>query len=201
MKSELKEIGPVEFPAFSGERVYMLPFTLWGGLPAHLSRWQATVDAMLSPFVGQIVLGQSIYLMIDQACVSEGKVHRRPGLHIDGYWNADFVSHGGSPAPSHRPTPSHGSRAVSWAAGSFEEPEAIILASNVEASRALVGEFNATIGEGGDCGHISGNGLEAVSLRAGIAYAGNVTCLHQSLPVTQDCQRTLVRLNVPGLKL
>jgi hypothetical protein len=40
-----------------------------------------------------------------------------------------------------------------------------------------------------------------VVLESGLAYAGNVTMLHESRPLPVACQRTLVRLNVPGLVL
>jgi predicted 2-oxoglutarate/Fe(II)-dependent dioxygenase YbiX len=80
----------------------------------------------------------------------------------------------------------------------FSTPEALILAADVEASRAFVGAWDGQPGDGGDCTHIDTSGMREVRLAAGRAYAGNVTMLHESLPVPQGVKRTLVRLNVPG---
>jgi hypothetical protein len=40
--------------------------------------------------------------------------------------------------------------------------------------------------------------MDEIILDSGRVYAGNVTMLHESIPVPFDCLRTLVRLNVPG---
>lgn len=90
----------VTFPAFMAERVYMEEFTKQDGLPEHLSRWQNTVDTMLTG----VDTDGPIYLMVDQA----------------------------------------------------------------------------------------------VPLIRDYVYAGNVSMLHESLPVAETCERTVVRLNVPG---
>ncbi len=196
MKSLLKEIGPVSFPDFRAERVYMLPFMQREGLPANLSHWQATVDAMLRG----IVTERPIYLMIDQSQVAAGQPQRRPGAHIDGYWVVAAGSHGGH-APGHKPAASGqwDSGSGEWKTASFSEPEAIVLASDVTASRALVGDFDGPIGDGGDCSHLNLSGLRDVPLESGRAYIGNVTMVHESLPVALACRRTLVRLNLPGV--
>lgn len=202
MKSLLKEIGPVQFPENTGERVYMLPFTKREGLPFHLSRWQLTIDAMLQ---GIDVEGP-IYLMIDQGTVQMGKTHRRGGAHIDGNWNPTVNSHsgggggGGSHGPppgKHRPGGTGSGNGGGWNCANFN-PEALILASDVTASCAYVGEVEGEPAEGGDCCHIDLSNTLRVPLVAGKAYAGNVTMIHESLPLLRDCGRTLVRLNVPG---
>jgi len=200
-QSILQERGAVTFPTFAGERVYMHPFTKQDGLPASLSRWQKTVNQMLEG----VDADGPIYLMVDQAKVDAGSPHRRPGLHIDGYWNPGVVSAHSPSSPGHvvepvhipRP-PGHVPEGGSWAMAKFDAPEAIILATNIEASRAYVGQFKGPIGDGGDCAQVSLEGLNVVSLKADRAYAGNVSMLHESLPLGVDCLRTLVRLNVPG---
>jgi hypothetical protein len=191
--SILQQRGNVTFPTFTEEHIYMRRFLKREGLPFDLARWQPTVDDML---VGIEVDGP-LYLMVDQSTVIAGNTQRRPGLHIDGYWCESIQAHG-----QHRGRPGHigtwdtpGSR---WKQCDFEEPEAILLASDVSASRALIGEWEGTVGEGGDCSSISTRGLQAQTLKAGRAYAGNVTMLHESLPVAENCKRTLVRINVPG---
>lgn len=189
LQSIVKPLGAVQFPAFTAERVYMREFRKSSGLPADLSHWQPTVDAMLDG----VDTDGPIYLMIDQGVVRAGTTQRRPGLHVDGYWVASKQRHGGG-----------GGHCGSWDSNggwkncNFSAPEALILASNVTASRALVGQYEGLIGDGGDCSRVDTRGLSEIILQGGIAYAGNVTMLHESLPVATDCQRALVRLSVPG---
>lgn len=205
--------GHVTFPAFLVERIYMREFRLDIGLPADLQRWQPTVDAMLDG----VDTDGPIYLMIDQGIVKAGTTQRRPGLHVDGYWIAAdrahgghrLSAHGGIPGHNSRPAPTPHHRGISlsgawddgggrWNDCDFSTPEATILASNITASRALVGQFQGSPREGGDCSHLDISGLTEVALQADRVYAGNVTMLHESLPVHVTCMRTLVRLTVPG---
>lgn len=206
----------VTFPSFIAERVYMREFYKEKGLPEDLTKWQPTVDAMLDG----VDTDGPIYLMVDCGIVPAGTTHRRKGLHIDGYWNPEISAHGyagghgghrsihsghGSgrrhsyEPPSHKGrSPFHGSGTNSWQDATFEEPEGLILASSIAACVGYVGEFEGPIREGGDCSHIDLSGLDPIYMQANTIYQGNVTCLHESLPVSTDCQRQLVRLNVPG---
>ena len=196
MKSIVQPRGRVPFPAHLGERVYMREFRRSNGLPFDLRCWQPTVDAMLDG----IEADGPIYLMVDQGRITAGKPHRRPGLHIDGYWIPELQAHGGRP-PGHIHTAAKWEINPGWNTGGSDTewpPEAILLASDVSACRAMVGEWSGAAREGGDCRHIDTSGMNEIVMDAGIAYAGNVTMLHESLPVPADCLRTVVRLNVPG---
>ncbi|AYP28323.1 hypothetical protein HWB92_gp065 [Serratia phage vB_SmaA_3M] len=215
LNSIIQQRGQVAFPAFMAERVYMREFRKETGLPADLSRWQPTVDAMLDGVDTDL----PIFIMVDQGIIQPGNTHRRPGLHIDGYWHPQVMSHRGQGGHRGQPSPwpqedhkgRHGNLPArhsssrsgwdvgnGWAHGDFSEPEALILASDIAASRALSGVYNEMPGEGGDCSHVNVEGMSEVILRANTVYAGNVTMLHESLPVAEACQRTLVRLSVPG---
>lgn len=219
LQSIVKEIGPVEFPAFTGERVYMLEIFKDKPLPETLKRWEPTVAQML---VGVDTDGP-VYLMIDQKMVKATETHRRPGMHIDGFWMPENRAHG----PAHiimkeartgrhgRPEYWQSPKGVVSASGIHYTPpvspghgtrvsddiwpnETIILASDVSACRALVGNWQGEIGKGGDVTHLAFPDLQEIQFKANTAYAGNVTFLHESLPVPQDVCRTIVRLNVPG---
>jgi hypothetical protein len=174
--SEVKVGGRVSFPANNSERVYMLPFFQRDGLPLRLSRWQRTVDEMLAG----IRTDRPIYLMIDQGIVGGGQTQRRPGLHIEMNWDAGNQYH----APQHR--------------GSCV-PEMVVLASDVGGCRALVGKFDGDHGPKGECDHVNvGNGRE-ILFAPSIVYRGTVTTIHESLPMIVRMERTLVRLNLPGV--
>lgn len=221
-KSVIESRGFVQFPEFMAERVYMREFRKETGLPEDLIRWQGTVDAMLDG----VDTDGPIYIMIDEKVVQPGTSHRRKGLHIDGYWDPSLFAHGGHrsggggshlPTGRHRPIydGAHGyeprsistyfpkkkrpvKKSSSWDEATFEQPEAIILASSLSTARGYVGEYEGPIGEGGDCSKIDLKGLSVVPMVADRVYACNVTGLHESLPVNYECKRQLVRLNVPG---
>ena len=185
--SYVEQRGKVNFPEFTAERVYMKEFYKEKGLPSELSRWQNTVDSMLEG----VETDGPIYLMIDQGVVKGGTSQRRGGLHVDGYWNPRISAHGG--------TKHFGSwKTGGWVNCDFKDKEALILASSLTAARGYQGIWEGSCGEGGDCSHINTSNLKEVVMRAGNIYVGNVTMLHESLPVAEDCIRTLVRLNVPG---
>lgn len=178
MKSELRVGGHVEFPEFRSERIYMRPFLQKEGLVPLWRHWQPTIDAMLAG----IETDETIYLMIDQTMIRKWQCHRRPGLHVDGNWNAGANAHTG-----HQD-------------GDYHE-EMIILASDVSACRALIGEFEGHPWPDGDCSDVATAGLREVIFEDHRVYRGNATLLHESLPVLRTGPRTLVRLNLPHVKL
>lgn len=205
MLSSVKEGNLVtHFPKFMYEQVYMFEFWKELHLPLELRRWQSTVDQMLMG----VDTGRSMFLMVDQSVMIPGKPHRRAGVHVDGYWNKGLSMHNGnlpyhSPLPPptrHSPQPGggHTARSVAWEDSTFDAPEAIILATNIEGARGFVGEFDGPIRDGGDASEVSLSGLTEVPLEAHQTYIGNVSFLHESLPFPEACKRTLVRINAPG---
>lgn len=173
-KSTLIDRGLVMFPEWTGERIYMRAFR--GPLPFDLARWQPTVDMMMDG----VETNAECFLMVDQTRVVAGASQRRPGVHCDGYWIAGQWRHGGG----HRHLP--------------DRAESILLASDVSGCAAYVGEYDEEPGEGGDCDHVPLWGFEQVRLEPNRVYASSALSLHESVAVARDCERTLVRINVPG---
>lgn len=205
--SIIHQRGPVPFPVFAGERHYMIPFYQRYGLPGDLGHWQPTVDAMLDG----IETDQPIYFMADQSVVHPGQAHRRPGVHIDGYWHPGVQAHGGGGGhrgrathygrPSHRGSGRHGGQHMrgGWDHVDLSEPEALILSSDVAGARAYLGKYPDLIGDGGEASRVPLDGLLAVDLAPHRAYVGTVGTLHESLPIPAGGPRTVVRLNCPGV--
>lgn len=215
--STVHQLHRVSFPAFTGERIYMREFTQAAGLPNKLKHWQDTVDHMLDG----IEVDGPIYLMVDQGRVKAHGTHRRGGVHIDGYWHPELQAHDGTGGRhgSHSrdinespyfPPSRHGF-GDGYNDGHWFKPrhafqgsadEAIIIATDVLGCRAFVGQYEGDAADGGDCSHIDVESMEQVNLEPGIAWGGHTRyMLHESIPVAVDCLRTVVRLNVPGLKL
>jgi hypothetical protein len=187
MQSNIKTIGPVTFPAFTGERSYMAPFQR-GVLPQSLSRWQPTVNQMLH---GITVPGEA-FIMISQKVVEGGSPHRLPGVHVDGYWNPIKFKHQGT---------GHSGGKVGWDDFDFSGHEALFLASDVVGCDAWVGEIRGSIGNRGCGANLDLTNMERIRLKANTAYAGHVSMVHESIPIPVTTKRTLVRINVPGVKL
>lgn len=192
MRSRLKRLGPVKFPKFTGEKVYMEPFDQ-NGLPPKLKRWLPTVQAMCNG----LTLGRESYIMIDQSEVKAGTSHRRSGPHIDGNW---IPGNPGSGVVVGKSGTGHVTwNEPKWNSEEALKTEAIVLASDVIGCIAYVGDVTGIPMEGGDCSHLELSGLRKVILEPNVAYIGNVFMIHESVPVSEDCQRTLVRLNLPGV--
>lgn len=202
MLSDVRMGSRVPFPAHIGERIYMLPFER--KLPAKYARWQPTVDAMLSG----VDHDGRCYLMVDQGTVEAGKSQRRPGLHVDGNWVEELNCHGGGHRhrghghPPPPPKPNHVNARGRWdqpkpSWNHFQyAPEAIVLAADVLGAVAYAGEFKADIGPGGEV-ETDVSRMDFVPLTAGLAWIGNVTMLHESIPLPARTQRTVVRINAP----
>jgi len=187
-RSSVTALGYVFFPGHTGERVYMRAFRKKDGLPADLIRWQTTVDMMLR----KVDTDGPIYLMVDQAYVCAGEHQRRPGLHVDGWWNPDN-GHGipswGQPEPS--PAPAHGMNRG--------RTEGIILATNVLGCVAYEGDYDGEPKPDGDCSHLGTRHLKRTPLTPFVVWAGDaVQMLHETIPMPTAVSRTVVRLNVPG---
>lgn len=199
--------GPVvTFPEWRGERHYMLPFTLAKGLPAEVSRYEQTVQQMMLAVA--VSPDQVCYLMVDEAEISPDKFHRRPGLHVDGYWHAGLQCHGGGggshgpkPNPGHRPSPPTHAPTPPGHSPAGNCSEVLLLASNYGSARALLGTYQRNFLDdwrGGNCSEIPQSGLTEIRLEGGRVYNMDVFSLHESLPVTQHVRRSLVRINIPN---
>ena len=226
MQSLMQVGGNVSFPAFTGERVHMQKFHMQKGLPPHLVRWQDTVDSMLqgvdtdNPIFIMIDQGH-----VRAGGLHRRPRPHIDGYWIEGI-GAHGPSEGGRHVPEPIPTGRHsgspsahrfrpdtpsapGAHSVrprhcmstdAWGKDywdhSLTKPEAIILASNVQACRGYIGEWSGEIGDGGDMAHMDLSHMQQVMLEPHRVYTGNVGFIHETLPIAHACDRTLVRLNI-----
>lgn len=180
--------GRVPFPAYAAERVYMHEFTKAAGLPPSMSRWQDTVDAML----GGVSAPGPVYLMIDQSKVDAASVHRRPGVHIDGCWNAPKQQWEDEPKWNTVGASGHGH---DWSLR--HGSDLLVLASDVLGCAGYAGVAIGSPGAGGDCSHIDLSAMQRIEFEPGRAYSGDaLTMMHESIPLSRRALRTVVRLNV-----
>lgn len=178
IRSELICFSAIQFPAFAGRCIYMLPVTvneLAGQLGSELGSWATVVREI----AGQLFDGdRPLYLTIDEAELKQGDFHRRPGPHVDGEWDPVMFCH-----PTHR----------------FGGDGLLVLASTVSACSAYLGRFAGEAAERGDCSHLDLRGAEMVTMMANEAYVGpSCGLIHETLPMPKSCFRQFMRINAPG---
>lgn len=193
LNSVVKNTGFIALPSFNGDQLYMQPVDVaTRKLPTKFAHWSETVSAMLDkvPMTEGVV-----YLTIDEKELVPGKSHRRGGAHIDGVWLPEIQAHGTQPG--------HIMRVGGWdSEGDWVRAShggGLMLLSNVEGCKAWSGCFEGEPGEGGDLEHIRSqlDSAGSQTLVANNAYLLNVWGIHESIPVTETVQRSLVRLTLP----
>lgn len=138
--------------------------------------------------------------MVDQDVVLKGEMLRRPGLHVDGWWDDSISNHGhrqGQPPqdPAFPPGRHIGPPPGTHHQG--DSQEILILASDVYGCDAYQGVLYKAPGKGGDCSHLDKSRFERIPMEAYVAWMGHsASFLHESVPSGRDCFRTVVRLNV-----
>lgn len=178
----------VPFADNIGERVYMVEFD--GKLPTHLSRWQPTIDAMLT----NITLGGPQYLMVDQGFVRSGDTLRSPGAHIDGFWEPTLYAHGGGHS-QHRNGGGGGGHKKGGHIKFNNRTELLILASDEPGCVFYDGEWDGDINDKNGVSNLRGS-FKTELMLPHHAYAGDTgALLHESVPQQKDAWRSVVRLN------
>jgi len=140
--------------------------------------------------------GGIAYMTVHGKVLKANETLRRDGKHTDG----NFEPH---------PSAWDGGGGNGWKVGEddpvldselhqrayLNECGGIIMASNYESSKGYVGEYEGTPANGGDCTHI--NTDDGFMLKANTVYYGNNHFIHESLAVTEDVHRVLVRITMP----
>lgn len=180
MLSEIRHVGSLRFPSFSGIRVMMMPFRLddLDSIPSMLDSWIWTIAKLcrLSPAKSGVA-----YLTIDERIVPAGRTHRRPGLHVDGI------------GPD-------GKRAAYGGGGGFWGKHGMLVAASRVGCRGWTHEFIGEPGPNGDCEHLRGelNSAHEIVMQAGEVYWCGPTAVHESIPMAKDACRQFVRLSMPS---
>lgn len=177
--SEIRDVGGIEFPEFTGLRIMMMPLRLddvAGTVPAFASAWHDQVErlAELAPVRTGVA-----YLTIDEALVKAGETHRRPGIHVDG------VGPDG--------------KAGAWGGGGYAYNGMLTSATHV-GCRGWTGEFQGRPAPNGDCSALTREcvGKPEVVMQPGRVYFCGPMAVHEALPMPTDTRRQFVRLSMPS---
>lgn len=180
-QSELKGLGTIELPVFSGTRVMMMPFKLEDvmSIPGSIAQWRSFV-ASITEKAGGPRIGTA-YLTIDEALVGVGDTQRRPGLHVDGI--DERGSSGG-----------WGGGGGGWGTNGM------IVAASVAGCTVYTGEFDGWPAPNGDCTHLANQCEDkpAVTLEANQAYCLGAMTVHEVFPMKEAVKRQFVRISMPS---
>lgn len=169
--SDVKDVGSVDLPAYTGLRVMMMPVRLEDPETVPWPEWRPAFERLVELAPVREGVG---YLTIDEADLRAGECHRRPGLHVDGLgaWG------GGGP----------------WAA------RGMLLASSRIGCRAWRQEFKGAPGPDGDCEHLVDqlDPNAVVYMRRGRVYHCGPLAVHESLRPAVGGHRQVVRLSMPS---
>jgi hypothetical protein len=182
--SAYRAMGDLEFPAFTGLRVMMLPVVIddADSVPPAYADWRAAF-LRLSSFAIQHA-GEVGYLTIDEAHVSAGETHRRPGLHVDGWYRGEAGGWGGG---------------GSWGGGdTVGGGTGMLVACSSDGARIWSGTFAGRPDPDGGCEHVRSQLGPAWEMVPGIAYWCSPLCLHEAVPAREAGPRTFVRLSLPS---
>lgn len=170
--SRVMMLGATGLPPYTGTRVMMMPVRLGerDSLPRSVEHY-GSCFAWLCSMIAKIPKGQVGYLTIDERLVKAGETHRRKGLHVDG------VYRGG--------------------AGGWGE-RGLLTVSSVVGCRAWHQTFDGDVGAEGEAEHLKPQCKTPVVLQPFKVYWMNGLCVHESLPMDEDTERTFVRLSMPS---
>ncbi len=176
--SEVNKMGSVEFPKFKGSRVLMMPVELHdidASLPLGLTRWAGFLLDLVEMSPCQNGIG---YLTIDEIYTSSGKSQRRPGLHVDGWYNDG----GGG-----------------WGGGGLWGSKGLVMVSSHIGCAAWTQEFVGQPEEYGNCEHLRPQCQDAarIELQPSIVYSLGGMTVHECIP-SGEVARQFVRLSMPS---
>lgn len=122
--------------------------------------------------------GVNNYLTIDSKKILKGQSHRYPGPHIDGNYLACW----------------HYNDIDAWKTINRFCP--VLIASSYPGCKVYLGNFVGHPKVGGDCSHLIEQSMSVLILKPNTVYYLNKFCIHESLIMTEDVERTLIRISL-----
>ncbi len=168
--------SPIDFPAFSNERIMMMPVKLGSldGVPCQYRELISTLYFLIE----RRFLGCIGYLTIDEKELEANQTLRRRGLHVDGYYQGRCGAWGGG-------------------GGWGSVGNGMITLSNSPHCKAYLGLIDGIPGPEGECDHLTPPSGGEV-FEPGFPYWVDGACIHESLPVHEKTNRQFVRLSMPS---
>jgi len=185
--SDYRELLPVKFPPFLGRQKYMHTFDLSHPIPAPGFEDYFEVVYNLCHAAG--AREGLAHMTVDEKIVKAGMSQRRPKPHVDGCFIPSVSNWG------------HDGGGGRWnhycnnvAAEKMGRMPVIVAASAV-GCRAWRGVFEARPASDGDLSHLELG--EGEVLPANVGFLLSADCVHESMILAEDTQRTFLRIALP----
>lgn len=185
LNSSFTKLGSVALP-YQGRQRYMHGFDVAN--PDMGSGFEDYLEPVMSLLkAAKVTIGKA-WMTVDEKIVRAGQSQRRPRPHVDGKFNIQEVRWGGGGGWNHScnlvPT--------------VRTP--VIVAASAVGCRAWQGVFVGVPDEDGDLSHIADQLGDGEVLPANVGYLLNGDCVHESMVMDVDTQRTFLRIALPQLE-
>jgi len=187
LNSDYRPLARVALP-FAGRQKYMHGFDC--AAPVMPDGFEDYLEPVLTLLDAAGVRCGKAWMTVDEKVVKAGESQRRPGPHVDGKFNMKAVRWGGGGGGGWN----HSCNLVP-----VSRTPVIVVASAV-GCRAWRGQFEAQPRDDGDLSHIADALGAGEILPANIGYLLSGDCVHESIMLTEDTQRTFLRIALPQLE-
>lgn len=207
LHSDYRQLCAVRLPYF-GRQKYMHSFDL--AAPKMADGFDDYLEPVKALCKAAGALAGTAHMTVDEKVVLAGESQRRPGPHVDGCFVPEVVA----------PTVVHHTRVVyepQYTGGGFWGHGggsgwlhccndikagpigrmAVIVASNEVGCRVWRGVFEGKPKSDGDLEHIRPQLDGGVLLRPNVGYLLSPDCVHESIRMDDDTQRTFLRIALP----
>lgn len=186
LRSDYTRLCPVTLP-YQGRQHYMHSFDLAA------PKMREGFEDYLAPVVALCRAAgatQGIaHMTVDEKIVLAGRSQRRPRPHVDGCFMPEASMWGHPPGPG-----------PSWLHYCNHVPVArmaVIVAASAPGCRAWRGVFDGQPRNDGDLSHIADQLGAGEVLPANVGYLLSPDCVHESMLMERDTQRTFLRIALP----
>lgn len=200
--SNFLKVRKLSFPAFSGTRIMMMPIILGDmkSIPTELKHYMPMVKSLFTS-VQPKYLNQVGYLTIDESNVLKGETHRRPGLHVDGFYKGKAGSWGGSgPWAGARKNIIQMLEKPINIDDEFQYGPGMLLIASHPGCVAWKQIFKGMPGPDGECDHLISQCKENTKqiLEPNMLYWLSPLTVHAATEMPEDTNRQLLRLSMPS---
>lgn len=187
LNSDYKQLCAVSLP-FKGRQKYMHTFDLTN--PVMAEGYEDYLEPVLKLCRAAGATSGLAHMTVDEKIVRAGMSQRRPRPHVDGCFVPEAGVWGHNPSPGWLHNCNDIKRGI---IGRMP----IIVAASASGCRAWRGQFDATPTDSGDLSHIADQLHDGEVLPANIGYLLSADCIHESMILEQDTQRTFLRIALP----
>jgi hypothetical protein len=190
LNSDYRRLCPVQLP-YAGRQHYMHSFDL--AKPKMLAGYEDYLEPVMALCEAAGARTGVAHMTVDEKVVKAGMSQRRPRPHVDGCFMTDTGSWGHEPQPRPFPGPA-------WLHYCNHLPVprmAVIVASSAVGCRAWRGQFDGHPKNDGDLSHIAEQLGKGEVLPANVGYLLAPDCVHESMLMERDTQRTFLRIALP----